>query len=357
MFGWFRFVAALAVVMTHIGGVEFVAGVAVWGFFMLSGFLMTAVLNGRYGLTGEGISTFALSRAWRLFPSYWASLLLSALVISIGADSLAPEVFNPALSMPHTFREWFAGIFIIGHTTFGMGRVDRALSPSAWAVDVEILMYACSCILLARGERLARASMVVLLAGFVGLWFVARRFVAAGELDVASQLLYSFLPAALLPYIIGTLLWFARERLWGQLRSVAAFLLGCVGLLVSTLFLFPRSVTLAYLATLPCLALILAYLLSCTGSKRQRSVDEYVGRMAYPIYLIHWLGGYLVGLMTQPGGAFYSIVDGRAHFSVAGVLLVTVIVVALSAILASFVEAPIDRARNLWLKRRKLASA
>ena len=31
MFGWFRFIAALMVVLTHIGGIDFVAGIAVWG--------------------------------------------------------------------------------------------------------------------------------------------------------------------------------------------------------------------------------------------------------------------------------------------------------------------------------------
>ena len=72
MFGLFRLIAALLVLITHIGGVPFVAGAAVWGFFMLSGLLMAGALNFRYGLNAKGVSySFAflninLKRKWEL---------------------------------------------------------------------------------------------------------------------------------------------------------------------------------------------------------------------------------------------------------------------------------------------------
>lgn len=357
MFGWFRFVAALMVVLTHIGGVEFVAGVAVWGFFMLSGFLMTAVLQRRYGLTVDGISVFALSRAWRLLPSYWVSILLSFAAISIGSDWLAPELFNPALAIPETLREMMASVFIVGHTTLGLGRVDKALSPSAWAVDVEILMYACSCLFLARSARWAKWTLVVLLLCFIGLWLLARNFVAAGELSFASQLLYSFLPAALLPYSIGTLLWFSRDQIPGWMQQRGAILSGCAGLFVCATLVFPRSVTIAFLATLPCLVLILSFLAAQTGSLRQRAIDDFVGRMAYPIYLLHWLGAYVVGLIFAGNDVLYDVAGDRADFAPAGVLVVTALTVGVSALLAFVVEGPLDRARHGWLSRRRVGAS
>ena len=45
MFGTLRFVFAFMVVVTKYAGIEVIAGIGVWGFFMLSGFLMTLVLN------------------------------------------------------------------------------------------------------------------------------------------------------------------------------------------------------------------------------------------------------------------------------------------------------------------------
>jgi peptidoglycan/LPS O-acetylase OafA/YrhL len=357
MFGWFRFIAALMVVLTHIGGIDFVAGIAVWGFFMLSGFLMTAVLNGRYGLDANGLRLFAVSRAWRLFPSYWASILLSYLAIRLGGPLLAPELFNPAMSIPGSAREVFAGLFIVGHTTLGLGRVEHALSPSAWAVDVEILMYVCSCLVLARSATIAGRSLGLLTFVFVGLWFVARKFVAAGDLNMASQLLYSFLPAALLPYTIGAVLWFRRKDLPAWTGGVGALGVGVAGLILCTLAVFPRSVTFAYLGTLPFLALLLANLSRLTCGARTRAVDDFVGRMAYPVYLLHWLCGYLVGLAFPNAPSVYSIVSDRADFTVLGVLAVTLVVVVLSAVLAAAVEVPLDRMRHHWLKKKKVVVA
>ncbi|MCB1959396.1 MAG: acyltransferase [Rhodocyclaceae bacterium] len=357
MFGWFRFIAALMVVLTHICGIDFVAGIAVWGFFMLSGFLMTAVLNGRYGLDANGLRLFAVSRAWRLFPSYWASILLSYVAIRFGGSLLAPELFNPAMSMPGTVREVFAGLFIVGHTTLGLGRVEHALSPSAWAVDVEILMYVCSCLVLTRSATIAGRSLGLLTFVFVGLWFVARKFVAAGDLNMASQLLYSFLPAALLPYTIGTVLWFRRKDLPAWTSGVGAMAVGVAGLVLCTLVVFPRSVTFAYLGTLPFLALVLANLSQLTSGARTRAVDDFVGRMAYPVYLLHWLCGYLVGLAFPNASSVYSIVNDRADFTLLGVLTVTLVVVVLSAVLAAAVEVPLDRMRHQWLNKKKVAVA
>ena len=81
MFGSFRFILALMVLTTHIGGIEVVAGIAVWGFFMLSGFLMTAILNNKYGFSPVGLVYYAKSRAMRLLPTYWFSVILTAIII------------------------------------------------------------------------------------------------------------------------------------------------------------------------------------------------------------------------------------------------------------------------------------
>ena len=56
--------------VTHIGRLEFYGGFAVWGVFILSGFLIMGVLNQRYGLTKKGLVEFSWSRAIRLYPTY-----------------------------------------------------------------------------------------------------------------------------------------------------------------------------------------------------------------------------------------------------------------------------------------------
>ena len=58
-----------------IGGQETLGGLAVGGFFLLSGYLVT-----KSGLTNDPLQ-FLWRRALRIFPAYWAVLLVTAFVL------------------------------------------------------------------------------------------------------------------------------------------------------------------------------------------------------------------------------------------------------------------------------------
>ena len=62
MFGIFRTLLALAVVVDHLGGVHGMGTYAVFGFYVLSGYLMTMVLHRTYGYSISGFSRYALNR-------------------------------------------------------------------------------------------------------------------------------------------------------------------------------------------------------------------------------------------------------------------------------------------------------
>ena len=65
MGGLYRLILALLVLVTHIGRLKYYDGFAVWGFFMLSGFLVSGVLNRSYGFTKDGLVEFGWIRALR----------------------------------------------------------------------------------------------------------------------------------------------------------------------------------------------------------------------------------------------------------------------------------------------------
>ncbi len=350
MFGYFRFIAALLVVITHIGGVPFIAGAAVWGFFMLSGLLMAAALNSRYGLDVKGVSCFLQSRARRLFPTYWLCLLVTSLLLWTVSQPERAILVNSALKFPETAREWAANLFIVGQTIFGIGRTNASLSPSAWAVDVEILMYFCSCIFLARSFRIAVTTLVLLGLTFPILWWYARGFVQAGDVALGSQLLYSFLPAALLPYTIGTVMWFSRDRFKeiGRAWLVA----GVIGVLLCTAFIHPRSVTLAYILVLPCLVAILGPLMHWSVSETEKKWDTLTGLMSYPLYLMHWTCAYVVVLILPPEWDWIYLDNGHYTYRLPAVLSVIALALLVSFLVAWLVEAPLDRRRHAWLKTR-----
>ena len=59
MFGIYRYGLAFCVVISHLWAGMFggPAAYAVWGFYCLSGYLMTLILNEKYGFTARGIKT------------------------------------------------------------------------------------------------------------------------------------------------------------------------------------------------------------------------------------------------------------------------------------------------------------
>lgn len=350
MFGAFRFVMAIMVVVTHIGGIEIVAGFAVWGFFMLSGFLMAAVLNGKYGFAGDGLLRFALARGIRLMPTYWVSILLTVLAILLFAETLDPRLINNALEMPDSPREIFANVLIVGHTTLGIGRIESALSPSAWAVDIEILMYACSAIFVARREAYARAAMIVTACLYPMLWLWSKQLIAAGDMTLANELIYSFLPAALIPYSIGTYFWFVRDRFPTALSTRTAGIGAIIGLLVSAFGISRISVSAAYILSLPCLLVLVAWLATLKASGVRKGVDDLLGQMSYPIYLSHWLCAYLVGVVAA-GSSLVVLREGVLSFTPAGffVVLATTLVAAL--LFAVGLERPVERIRHSMARR------
>ena len=49
MFGTYRTLLALMIVALHLGGVPVIGGYAVFGFYILSGYLMTLIMQTSYG--------------------------------------------------------------------------------------------------------------------------------------------------------------------------------------------------------------------------------------------------------------------------------------------------------------------
>jgi peptidoglycan/LPS O-acetylase OafA/YrhL len=349
MFGTYRLLFALLVLVTHIGRIEVVAGLAVWAFFMLSGFLITGVLNTRYGYSGKGMLEFALSRALRLFPTYWLSVAMGLLLVQLLSHVFAAGRVNSALAVPLTAREWIAAFTMLGHSMLGLGRIDISPSPSAWAVEVEICMYAASAWWLSQKAQSARNTAVLLTILFPILWAIGR-WVRPTSVDIAGQLTYSFLPAALLPYAIGTLIWHKRPALWVLRPTVPRLVLAAVLLATCGLGLSRISVTATYVASLPILAFLTVALSNTEKSAGTAAkIDDFLGHMSYPVYLLHWSCAYLTAAFATHwsiSGIFRLGADGMVHFTTAGFFVVVLVVLTVSAATAGLLEVPMERHRR-----------
>lgn len=349
MFGTLRFLFAIAVIVTHIGGIEVVAGIAVWGFFMLSGFLMTAVLNKKYGFSNVGLVRFFASRAIRLFPGFWLVSLLSLIMVVAFRDYVDPRSISTALVVPTILRDIVANITIVGHTTFGLGRIEHALIPSAWAIDVEIWMYFVSALFLSKNIRRAKVIVLLLITFFPVFWYIAKHLIANGEVDLGGQLIYSFLPTALLPYAIGVWIWFLRDSLiarLSQINRISLVIFSSAYLVFTSLVLSRYSVTAAYVLSLPALTLLILVL----SASRRRGLDDILGQLSYPMYLTHIPCAYFFVVMAQRiqlrGVYYYNLADNYYHFTFSGFFGVAALTLVISVIITFVVERPLERLRH-----------
>jgi peptidoglycan/LPS O-acetylase OafA/YrhL len=79
-----RYILATMVAQTHLWplGAAWTGNIAVFAFYTLSGYLMTRVLNERYGFSARGTVAFLLNRVLRLWPAYLAILGLTLIALS-----------------------------------------------------------------------------------------------------------------------------------------------------------------------------------------------------------------------------------------------------------------------------------
>lgn len=355
MFGTYRLILALLVLLKHFKSTEVFSGLAVWGFFLLSGFLITGILNTRYGQHRDGLIEFGINRALRLLPTYWMSVVLALASIAAFGSIVDPRAINGAFAFPQSAWEWIPAVFILGGSVLGLGRVENSPSPSAWAVEVEIFLYVISVWWLSRSTTTARRTTLACLMLFPLLWAASKWLLREGHAELAGSLTYSFVPAALLPYAAGAWLWHLRDRIELPSRIGPQLAIAAVGLAVCGAIVSRVSVTLAFLLSVPVFAYATLLLSRLSAGNGSRAVDTFFGHMSYPVYLMHWVGNYLaLALAAMAGaGASMTVVDtgGLMQTTMVGFASVVLATLVIAGLVAALLEAPIERHRRSTARR------
>ena len=139
------------------------AGVAVAGFFVISGFLLTWSLA-----RNPSLKAFALKRFFRIYPLYALVILVQAAILTAEAGTLRNGIAGELgryLAANLVFANFLQPT--IGGTLAGL-RVD-AINGSAWTLKVEIACYIALPLVLAAQRRLGMvwtASLTLLLAAY-----------------------------------------------------------------------------------------------------------------------------------------------------------------------------------------------
>lgn len=271
--GSWRLFLAFMVAFSHLWAnmLHGPAAYAVWGFYALSGYLMTHVLLHKYGFSREGLKSYAFNRLLRIFPAFWLACVLGALVLSaLEKVDIDARVLNPAFGMPRDASEW--GFLLTLLPAFPRW---NAPVPVANALSVEVGYY-----LLLPLFALSRP------AAWVGLLFGLMITAQLGfGSDSFSERYALFLPAAP-AFAIGALGCHYRDALQrcAKLRwSLGAWLLN-----VALVLIWPAWPWTAGLYVGTVLSLWVA--LSLSG-RPSGPFDRLAGELSYPVYLLHTTAG------------------------------------------------------------------
>lgn len=197
MFGLYRTVLAGMVVAQHLGGVPNVGAYAVFGFYTLSGYLMTLIMQENYGYSLKGAWKYGLNRFLRIYPIYWFSIVFMAVIILFVGEGFS-TAYNERAYLPGNMGEVVRNICLF----FPLREAPR-LTPPSWALTVELFYYICIGLGLSRNGKIA-----------IG-WFVAGVLyhAAVNYYGLEWEYRYFYIPAASLPFSTGALIYHYKDRI------------------------------------------------------------------------------------------------------------------------------------------------
>jgi peptidoglycan/LPS O-acetylase OafA/YrhL len=327
------------VVIAHLLEVPVIGGLAVGGFFVLSGFLMTTIMQETYGYTASGLKRFAANRFLRLYPPYWLACAISLAVIAVcGAEHV--KNYRSFITVPQGAFAVLTNATMIFPDFFPQ-RVSPRLSPATWALTVELFYY----LLIALGiSKTFRRTSIWLLLSVVYM-------VATLLLRLPSEWRYFAIPAGSLPFALGALLYFRKDAIHAFLKRIPgmssesillAFIALCAGLsLAPQTRLNPLLEEIGPSLSLGLSALLIVQLYYNGLSSIPRRLDKLIGDYSYPTYLLHWqLGAFASWLL------YAAPVRGPSWAS-AGVFLSDLALVAVVGAFSVFALDPvIERLRS-----------
>lgn len=304
---------------------------AVRGFFIISGFYMALILNGKYA--GRPLRLFWTNRLLRLYPAYAVVLLLSLaalIILDVHPFSSLGRMLRLMDNDPLTiaFMTWTNGMVLGQEWLFNLALTPDggglfwpagpggtrafvcALIPQAWSLSLEFTFYLAAPWLVRNGAR----RMVLVLAASLALRL---GFALAGP--EADRISHYLLPTELYLFMAGALAWRLYQTLrpipWARRLGLPA-LASLTAVILSYQWLpapwrFPFFALLLFAAIPPIFA-------SYAGNR----LDRTLGELSYPVYLIHFLvialaenylpdlpGTGLLALVLLAGATLYLTVD------------------------------------------------
>lgn len=343
--GMVRVALAMAVVLSHLplANYKFLSGgLAVQAFFIISGFYMALVLEGKY----KDVGLFYSNRLLRLFPTYFVMVALTAIAVYAfnGSVTIDPTLVDRILQDPVTTAVMAVeNVVMVGQEMLFWFSIDDAgglvfdsrgplpdettvvgwqglFVPQAWSLSMELMFYAIAPFLARAGWKWIAAICAASIALRLG-----------GAFLNVDYLLWQgrFFPTALFLFLLGML---AHKAL-----PFVATLPKATGWIVAL-------ATLAFIVIFPLLGwtdvrmrwVVYAIFFVTTPfifhAFKDNALDRWIGDLSYPIYMTQLFVIGFVLTKEPPYGMWIGIFG----------------TVAMSVLILLLIDHPLDR----WRQRR-----
>jgi peptidoglycan/LPS O-acetylase OafA/YrhL len=301
---------------TNLPAVPLGGPLAVWGFFVISGYLVSKILYGHYR---NSPGDFVMNRFLRIYPIYWAVLALGFTLLVLMPEYAQNGSFK--LFLPGNEHEWFWNLTLLGASADSAFKWTVA---PAWSLAVELNWY---------------------FIFFVSSFLPKRWLIIFLTITLATPLVVHFgLKKSVIS--LGSGYCFALGALAYHLKQTAPRFIQLASLALLPLFLFvlpryyglnpfefDRTLQLLHFLIVP-LLLFIAMPWLCVRSEPQR-LPQFLGDLSYPLFLSHC---YVIHVCTADFGMDYS------SWTLFGI--VAVVSLLLSCALLFSIERPIARIRT-----------
>ena len=315
-----------------------IGGRSVIFFYIVSGFLMSYVLDSKYPRTKAGTYQFYKSRVLRIYPLWWAVVVFSTVTVSAAWLHQSPLGIFSAIFLFGS--DWLVSFAHYPDSYFAFFPIRTEIG---WTLGAEMTFYLLAPWLL-RSDRLALAAFVGSLAVRAVVFFIFWPFASVDHTYITWS--YFFLPSTFMFFMLGHLA--RRVPYIGTAGPWLAF-----SILVAAVWFVSRNHWGPagdwfrfndYVATV-LFALALPGVFEATKNNR---VSNWLGDLTYPLYLTHHMTMFALfgvwAFLGAPGVAFVNFAKSFGSPYTTGLVLfalVTITCLPVALIVHVLVELPL----------------
>lgn len=307
--GILRFLLAAAVVAQHTFGVILISGAqAVEVFFVISGFLMSLILNGSGGY--RNARTFWLNRALRIFPVYWL-VAVTTLIFNSQTDAggffktfgEAPEQGKLLLGISNLtiFFQDLVMLLDVNNQTLVWKRNFEdfqfplhwgLLVPQGWTLSLELMFYLLAPFILKNRKRL-----IFIFLGSLGLRLLVT-FLGLPQ----DPWVYRFFPSELVLFLSGAI---AHQFISPHFKKHIAEKMPTKQISILATAALVAILSVNYLNLPGELTTLVLVILAMSGIpvlfefSSRFQFDRRMGDLSYPIYVWHMVIFWFINMKTN----------------------------------------------------------